>query len=174
METTDSPLHLISLLAQESIYLQTNNGHLSLDSNITAPKVDLFNTNGPIEIKGTFLSSQALVRSSNGAIKGSYSTTSTLDLQTSNAPILVEIALLSPPPSHDSDSNSEKERFEIKVKSSNGPLEVKYVEQPLGSYLKSRVETSNARVEVEMRAEFQGMFDVSFGFWVLFFFHIPI
>lgn len=155
IRTANRRISLSHLVAQ-SISLHTTNAQITLET-ITTDDLKIKSTNNLVQASRVNVSS-ANVASTNGGIFGSFllpGRDSVLVLATSNAPIDVRVALMQPEDS--------KGKYLVDAKTSNGKVDVGYTTQAEGSYLDSRVVTSNAGVRVEHAREYQGAFEVGFS-----------
>ncbi|KAI0696204.1 hypothetical protein C8T65DRAFT_37507 [Cerioporus squamosus] len=125
-----------------------------------------------------------LVKSSNGAITGTYNTSTSLVLETSNAPITVNANLLNgnerPTVLYAKTSNGRVDaevtlatntsdgtqgKYHVTTRSSNAPLHVAFVDAPVDSALTAIAHTSNSPVHVALHETFEGRFDASTSSW---------
>ncbi|RDX48573.1 hypothetical protein OH76DRAFT_1483681 [Lentinus brumalis] len=125
-----------------------------------------------------------LVKSSNGAIRGTYNTSTSLVLETSNAPISVSANLLNgnerPTVLYAKTSNGRVDaevtlatntsdgtqgKYHVTTRSSNAPVRLAFVDAPVDSALTAIAHTSNSPVHVTLHETYEGRFDASTSSW---------
>ncbi|KAI0366758.1 hypothetical protein BV20DRAFT_971494 [Pilatotrama ljubarskyi] len=143
----------------KSIHLSTTNAGMRADS---------------------LLADVAGLRSTNGRIEGTFNTTTSLDLYTSNGPIVVRANLLNDDEdagttatlrtsnaviqaqvglyasSHDATGGA----FRVDTRTSNGPITLSFVDQPANSQLNASAVSSNSPVRASVHPGFEGTFEL--------------
>ncbi|QRW12789.1 hypothetical protein RhiLY_11788 [Ceratobasidium sp. AG-Ba] len=137
-------------------------------------------SNGNIESDSLYFS-QGSVKTSNGRISGQYNATESLLLQTSNGAVDVDVGLtnddthrasileiqssngrieprISLLTTHDQRPQPKGGHFSVKLKTSNGRLDVKFPTAPVDSLLDFTAKTSNAIADVSLHNSFEGSF----------------
>lgn len=144
---------------------------------ISFDRVSLGTSNGNINAKSV-TAEDGSIRSSNGAIKGHFNIASSLKLTTSNGPIQASVSLLNRENRPVSElkmttSNGKVDAnvnlithsgyggiFDVKTRTSNGPVTLEYTGMPINSTLRSETHSSNAAMSVKLYSTFEGSFDV--------------
>ncbi|KAG2153221.1 hypothetical protein DEU56DRAFT_773780 [Suillus clintonianus] len=144
---------------------------------ISFDRLSLKTSNGHISAKSVTVE-HGLIRSSNGAIRGHFNSSSSLKLTTSNGPIQTSVSLLNRENGIVSElkmttSNGKIDAsvdlithsghggiFDVETRTSNGPVTLEYTDVPVDSILRSETRSSNAAMSVKLHSTFQGSFDV--------------
>jgi len=148
-----------------------------LQGKILFEVLSLRGSNGGVHSK-SFFAQWADIRTSNGRIEGYYNVSDYLQLHTSNGRVDVDIdfnqdtskkgvlslvtsnaALEARLNLHDfTSSRSSSSNFDVTTRTSNGRLNVNFLDAPVDSKLALRATTSNAAVEVSLHPAFEGHF----------------
>ncbi|KAF8480218.1 hypothetical protein DFH94DRAFT_692559 [Russula ochroleuca] len=152
--------HVIKTLethAFGSISLHSFDSPIFVES-LVGDKISISSRNGPIA--GTFNTTSSIkIRTSNSPIKVKVNAfnednepATKVNIHTSNSIIFAELALLS---TTGGESNSS---FIVHTRTSNSPLAVNFTDQPLNSLLKLDAHTSNSPAHVHLAPAFEGRF----------------
>ncbi|TFK45094.1 hypothetical protein BDQ12DRAFT_642266 [Crucibulum laeve] len=146
-----------------------------LSKSVIFQSIDLKGSNAPIYAK-SIRAHNANIHTSNGPIQGIFNTSHSLVLETSNSPIRVQIGMTNDkdgPASEvtlhstngavESDislmSTSKKGgTFNVKSRTSNGPLRVNFLASPIDSTLHLNGKTSNNVAEISLDTSYEGKF----------------
>ncbi|KAF9479398.1 hypothetical protein BDN70DRAFT_878881 [Pholiota conissans] len=147
-----------------------------LGSKVDFKSVALMGSNMPIHVE-SLSAVKGLVHSSNAGIRGTFNTTSSLILETSNAPIAVAVGLNDDGkhPSlaaHTTNAHfdarlslttpsGELGNFTVDTTTTNSPLRVVFVDAPLDSGLEYSGRSANGKVDVTLHPTYEGNFDMS-------------
>lgn len=147
------------LIASELISLHSSNARIVTHNVVKSKQVIIQTSNSPIETSEIHSKEFTHILNSNGGIIGNYSIENDLKIRTSNSLIEAKVSLLSI-----GDNNDENEKeFEVDIQSSNGRIDVVYLNQPKNSYLDSKVVSSNQMVKVSYDPQFEGSYSVRFS-----------
>ncbi|KIP08916.1 hypothetical protein PHLGIDRAFT_103532, partial [Phlebiopsis gigantea 11061_1 CR5-6] len=167
---TDTPLfyHTVSDLSK-SVYFKSLSIHTS---------------NTGIKAK-SIAAKTANLRTSNSAIFGNFSVHDSLELKSSNGPIVANVTLFSSDKNKATGlslqtSNAHIQsnvsliaetkditggKFDVVARSSNGPVDVKFVTAPVDSVLHADVHTSNSPARLTLDPTYEGSFSLHTGAW---------
>ncbi|KJA17296.1 hypothetical protein HYPSUDRAFT_70850 [Hypholoma sublateritium FD-334 SS-4] len=153
-------------------------GHLVahfLGSKITFDSISLTGSNSGIYVKALSATKGSL-HTSNGAITGSFNTTTSLSLETSNAAIEIDVGLLSDSTEPNLDARTsdgkinarlrltssagEGGNFSVSTITSNSPVFAIVADAPVDSALSFEATTSNGDAHVYLHPTYEGAFDV--------------
>ncbi|KAI0352039.1 hypothetical protein OH77DRAFT_1410038 [Trametes cingulata] len=151
--------HLADAAVFKNIHLSSSNAALRADS-LNAEVAGLHSTNGRIE--GTFNTTKSLdLYTSNGPIvvranllSAGEDAGTTASLRTSNGVIQAHVGL------YTNTSNSTGGAFQVGARSSNGPITLTFVDQPANSQLNTSAVSSNAPVRASVHPGFEGTFEL--------------
>ena len=131
---------------------------LDISGSLPSPHIRLLNLktlDSPINLEQLFVTS-AKVSTSNGNIQGFYNVSNSLDLTSQNGKISVQVAL-HPSDAEDSDSEDfEANSTSVQATTTNGAIEIEYVEIPLDHILHSSLHTTNGRAQTNLPETFEG------------------
>ncbi|KAI1788344.1 hypothetical protein LXA43DRAFT_1097445 [Ganoderma leucocontextum] len=114
-------------------------------------KLGLKSTNGRIAAESV-AGDKLELHTTNGAVLGQFKTTSELDLHSSNGHAKVSLLPSSP------DANGGA--YHVTTQTSNGAIDLEFVDAPVDHALTASARTSNGRAEVTMHETFEGSFDL--------------
>jgi len=152
----------------------------SLGSKIDFESLSLKGTNAPIYVE-SLSAIQGKVHTTNSGIRGTFNSTSSLILETTNGPINVAVGL------HDegnqptliahttngqlnarlslSTPSGEGGKFTVDTTTTNVGLDVTFVNAPLDSVLLHHARTTNGRVTVTLHETYEGEFQAATSKW---------
>lgn len=145
------------LIANEFINLQSSNARIILHNLVKSKQVMIETSNSPIETSEIYSKEFTRIRNINGPVIGNYSIENELRIRTTNAIVDAKISLIS----INDEEKGEGKDFQVDVKSSNGRVDVVYLDQPKDSYLDSKVVTWNQIAKVSYHPQFEGSYAVS-------------
>ncbi|TBU46636.1 hypothetical protein BD309DRAFT_1078468 [Dichomitus squalens] len=147
-------------------------------------EVSLRSSNSPIDVD-SLAADRVRATTSNTAIRGKFNTSTTLELQTLNAPIVAEATLvngrgeqptrliLKTSNAHidssvhlqSSTSSATGGKYDVSARTSNGPIDVSIIDAPVGHTLTLDAHTSNVGAHVALPKTFEGSFDLQSSRW---------
>jgi len=144
-------------------------------SKLSFNSIVLKGSNAPIVVESLFATTGSLT-TSNAGIRGTFNTTTSLLLKTSNSPIQVDVGLHSDSTeptfvAHTSNGNLDARlhltsstgsggKFDITTVTSNSPLLVAFQDAPLDSTITFEAKTSNGRAYAVLHPSYEGNFDI--------------
>ncbi|KAG6813763.1 hypothetical protein H0H92_007715 [Tricholoma furcatifolium] len=153
-----------------------------LQDSVTFSRISIKGSNAAIQAHSIFADT-AVFRTSNGAITGSYNSSRSLTLRTSNAPIEVDIVVsnekgyvsdlamntsngkiksqVSLTSASENASASENGRYMVTAATSNSALDVAFLSSPLASTLKVSAATSNGPALLAVPPAYEGQFSMT-------------
>ncbi|KAA1096855.1 hypothetical protein PGT21_030270 [Puccinia graminis f. sp. tritici] len=119
-------------------------------------EVDITTTVASVRIDA-LVGESITIRTNNGHIEGSFKTSKTLNLATTNGAIVANVALALP---NNSSSTNLLPSVGVDIATINGAVTVTYVEHPIDLKLFSYVKSTNGRAHVEHAPAYEGEFEV--------------
>ncbi|KAI0786223.1 hypothetical protein C8Q75DRAFT_772828 [Abortiporus biennis] len=148
--------------------------------------VNFATSNTPIQVK-SILAKQLVAQTSNGPIGGTFNITDRLDIHTSNSPITADVYAYNDGRSdllvtsislttsnspiktnlflHSRTANETGGSFDVKLRTSNSPLDVFIPEAPLNHTLKLNAVSSNGQIRAGIHKAFEGNFGARSSTW---------
>ncbi|OAX40225.1 hypothetical protein K503DRAFT_687958 [Rhizopogon vinicolor AM-OR11-026] len=168
-------LHIKSFETEVSNYSQDV---ADIWNTVSFDRISLKTSNGRVTAK-SITAEDALIHSSNGAIKGHVNSGSSVRFTTSNGGIQASVSLLNQEHGNPSKlkmitSNGKIDAkvdlithsgqggtFEVEAHTSNGAVSLEYTDMPVNAVLKSETKSSNAGASVKLHSAFEGSFEVA-------------